>query len=207
MITPPGNGARAIEWYVRDVPLIVVMPDGYRGFYTNHNDGRPYASYIAEELVDQIERCFPAKRARAARCIGGLSMGGYGALRLALGYPEKFISATSHSGALMLGTRPPSGPRQRELRHVFGTRPAGSEHDLVTLVKRCKSAGRGPRMRIDCGVDDYLLDQNREFHTILEELEIPHEYAEFPGEHNWDYWDEHVKDAIGFHGKSLRFWK
>ena len=196
-----------IEWYVRELPLIVVMPDGFRGYYTNHDDGRPFAKYIAEELVEQIERLFPTKRARSARCVGGLSMGGYGALRLAMGYPDRFVSATSHSGALMIGAKTYTSPAQRELRHVFGPRPAGSNHDLIELVRRCKAAGRGPKMRIDCGTDDFLIDDNRRFHTLLEEMDIPHEYEEFPGEHNWDYWDQHVQDAIWFHGKALKFWK
>jgi len=196
-----------IEWYVRDLPLIVVMPDGYRGFYTDHKDGRPYAKYIAEEVVPQIERCFPAKESRGSRCISGLSMGGYGALRLALGYPDKFVSATSHSGALMVGSKSFSSKSQRELRRIFGARPAGTDHDLVELARRCKRAGKGPRIRIDCGSQDQLLDDNRRYHRILEEMDIPHEYDEWPGEHNWDYWDQHIQESIGFHGKALRFWK
>src|SRR5687767_7633473 len=71
------------EWYVRDLPLIVVMPDGYRGFYTDNADGPAYAQYVAEELPEFVEKYFPARRDRAGRCVGGLSMGGYGALRLA----------------------------------------------------------------------------------------------------------------------------
>src|SRR5262249_12684007 len=65
-----------IEWYVRELPMIVVMPDGYRGFYTDYDKGPAYAKYINEELIAFIERNFPAKPARTARCIGGLSMGG-----------------------------------------------------------------------------------------------------------------------------------
>src|SRR5690606_26525573 len=98
----------SIERYVADLPLIVVMPDGFRGFYTKNEVGPDYATYIGQELPDFIERNFPARPARAARCIGGLSMGGYGALRLALGFPDRFASAHSHSGALMHGTKPVS---------------------------------------------------------------------------------------------------
>jgi len=94
-----------IEWYVRNLPLIVVMPDGYRGFYTNNDAGPAYATYMAEELPEKIETWFPASRVREGRCISGLSMGGYGAFRLALGYPDKYVSATSHSGALTIGSR------------------------------------------------------------------------------------------------------
>ena len=88
-----------IEWYVRNLPLIVVMPDGFRGFYTDWNAGPAYARYMLEDVVGFVEKTLPAIRRRSGRCIGGLSMGGYGSLRLALARPDLFVSATSHSGA------------------------------------------------------------------------------------------------------------
>jgi S-formylglutathione hydrolase FrmB len=193
-----------IEWYVRDLPLIVVMPDAYRGFYTDNEQGPDYAKFFAEELVYMVERNFPAKSARGARCVGGLSMGGYGALRLALGHPNVFASANSHSGALLHGSRPPHGPIAAEMKRVFGARPSGSDHDLLELAERCRRAGKAPKLRIDCGYEDELLDDNRTFHERLLELEYPHEYEEFPGGHNWDYWDYHVNLALMFHARNLR---
>jgi len=193
-----------IEWYVRDLPLIVVMPDAYRGFYTDNAHGPDYARYFAEELVGMVERNFPARAARSARCIGGLSMGGYGALRLALGFPHLFASANSHSGAVLHGSRPPQGPIAQEMKRVFGARPMGSEHDLLELAERCKGAGKVPRLRIDCGHEDELLDDNRAFHERLLELDVHHEYEEFPGGHNWDYWDYHVNLALMFHARNLK---
>ncbi len=193
----------SIERYVADLPLIVVMPDGFRGFYTKNEVGPDYATYIGQELPDFIERNFPARPARAARCIGGLSMGGYGALRLALGFPDRFASAHSHSGALMHGTKPV--PRQNaEFRRVFGARPQGSEHDLLTLAARAKRRGKLPKLRIDCGTEDYLLEDNRTFHAALNRLKIPHEYEEHPGAHNWDYWDVHIQSALAFHARNLK---
>jgi S-formylglutathione hydrolase FrmB len=194
-----------IEWYVRDLPLIVVMPDGYRSFYTNHEQGQAFASYIAEELVGFIERHLPAKSSRGARCIGGLSMGGYGALRLALGYPQMFASANSHSGALLHGSRPPDRlDIIPEMKRIFGARPQGSDHDLLALAHRCKSAGKLPRLRIDCGHEDHLLHDNRVFHERLRHMNVAHEYEEFPGGHNWDYWDYHINLALMFHARNLR---
>ena len=92
-----------IEWYVRELPLMVVMPDGFRGFYTDNAEGPAYGQYMTEELISFVERNFPARRDRAARCVGGLSMGGYGALRMALARPDLFASANSHSGAVLHG--------------------------------------------------------------------------------------------------------
>ena len=197
-----------VEWYVREMPLIVVMPDGFRGFYTDNADGPEYARYLAEEVVGFVERNFPARAGREARCVGGLSMGGYGALRLALGYPRLFASANSHSGALMHGSRNvprPDGPLSpAEFRRIFGNAPAGSDHDLVTLARRAKGSGAAmPRLSIDCGTDDVLLDDNRAFHRELTRLDVAHEYREFPGGHTWDYWDEHVQDALRFHAGAL----
>ena len=194
-----------IEWYVRDLPLIVVMPDGYRGFYTNNENGPAYATYMAEELTAMVERNFPARSERAARCIGGLSMGGYGALRLALGYPETYLSANSHSGALGFGHKPvdDADPRAEEFRRILGDDPTGSEHDLFALATRCHQRNTLPFLRVDCGVDDFLIDHNRAFRHHLEALDIPHEYEEFPGAHTWDYWDLHIREALEFHCRHL----
>lgn len=197
-----------IEPYVRELPLIVVMPDGFRGFYTDNAEGPAYGSYIAEELVDFVERNFPAKRTRAGRCIGGLSMGGYGALRLAFAYPHRYASANSHSGALLYGHR--NGPRElspltsTEQRHIFGPNSAGSAHDLLALAARAKESGKLPRLLLDCGTDDHLLGDSRAVHDELQRLGIPHDYREHPGAHDWDYWDAHVRDALAFHAKVLR---
>ena len=196
-----------IEWYLRDLPLIVVMPEGFRGWYTDHEHGPAYGRYLGEEVVAFIERNFPARRERAARHIGGLSMGGYGALRTALRYPDLFGSANSHSGALFHGSHDWSLKDQREDRrafatemlHVFGPRPEGSSHDLLALARTTQVAGLLPRIQLDCGIDDFLIEANRLFHNELVHLKIPHEYREFPGGHEWDYWDLHVQEAIRFH--------
>jgi S-formylglutathione hydrolase FrmB len=188
-----------IEWYARADPLIIVIPDGYRGFYTNANNGLPYARYIAEETVAFVEKMFPANPQREGRFVGGLSMGGYGAMRLALAYPQVFASANSHSGALMHGTRTPSQTHLWEYEQIFGTALAGSDHDLLKHANAARDAGVLPRIRIDCGVDDPLLKDNRDFHDALTEMNVPHEYEEFPGGHDWDYWDLHVRDALRFH--------
>jgi len=196
-----------IEEYVAGLPLIVVMPNGDRGFYTDHEQGPAYAKHFGEELPAVIERNFPAKAARSARCIGGLSMGGYGALRVGLGYADRFCSANSHSGAMLVGSMPPRDKGwlyANERRLIFGARPAGSAHDLIALAKKCRAAGNLPRIRIDCGTEDFLLDQNRGYHEKLEEMGVAHEYQEFPGSHSWAYWDLHVREAIAFHCRAMK---
>lgn len=199
-----------IEWYVRSLPLIVVMPDGYRGFYTDNADGPAYARHMAEELPDFVEKYFPARRDRQGRCVGGLSMGGYGALRLALGWPQRYASANSHSGALMHGSRNaprPDGPLSpAEFRRIFGDHPEGTDHDLLALARRAASRrvpSPQPKLLLDCGTDDVLLEDNRQFSTSLRGMGVEHDYREFPGAHDWDYWDAHVRDALAFHANAL----
>ena len=198
----------SIERYATRHKLIIVMPDGFRGFYTDNAVGPDYARYIGEELVETIERIFPAASKRSARGIGGLSMGGYGALRISLAYPQTFATAVSHSGAVMHGSR--NHPRiggaldDAEFRRIFGDHPVDSDHDLIALARRAVKGNKLPKIRIDCGVDDQLLADNRAFHSKLVALRIEHEYEEFPGAHNWEYWDQHVQEALAFQSEHLR---
>lgn len=190
-----------IEAYVCDLPLIVVMPDGFRSFYTNAESGARYGDYVAVETVDFVDRTFPTIATRGKRSVGGLSMGGYGALRLALAHPDRFCSANSHSGALLRSVRGTSDEIFPEHHQVFGRNPRKTRHDLLHLAKCLK---RRPALRIDCGTEDHLLADNRKVHQELKRMRVAHEYAELPGGHTWDYWDLHVRDAIRFHMKNMR---
>lgn len=194
-----------IECYVRDLPLIVVMPNGERGFYTDNADGPRYATFMAEELPRLVERIFRARTDRAGRCVGGLSMGGYGALRLALGYPGRYVSASSHSGALLKGSSTETGSvlGEAEQRRIFGPAPRNTDHDLCALAERLAGSPEVPALHLDCGTEDFLLDENRAFHHKLQALGLPHVYREYPGGHTWDYWDKHIREALRFHCRAL----
>lgn len=195
-----------VETYAANLPLAIIMPQGFRGFYTNNDQGPRYADYIIEDVIGTAERYLPLKRKRSSRCIGGLSMGGYGALRIGLARPDLFASINSHSGALMAGTwgQRKDGPMPNgEWERVFGAEPAGTDHDLVTLAKKVHAGTTKTQILIDTGVDDFLIDQNRGFKTELEKIGLPHIYREFPGVHNWDYWDLHIREAIAFHAEAM----
>jgi putative tributyrin esterase len=193
-----------LELYAGELPVIIVMPDGFHGFYTDNHIGRPYGRYMIEDVVGFAERVLPIRSERSARCIGGLSMGGYGSLRLALAHPEMFVSATSHSGAAGYNAEN-CMPSMREMfQRVFPARYKGSEHDVVALAAKVKRDGHPmPKLRIDCGKEDYLLQCNRDTSAGLNKVGYKHEYAEYPGSHNWEYWDEHIKDALAFHCRAL----
>jgi len=194
----------SVERHVAGLPLVLVMPDGGRGWYTNAVDGLAYEDDLIKDVVGLIDRTFPVKAERAGRAIGGLSMGGYGAVKLGLKHHDRFASVNSHSGALDLGGDP---ERVRllgkEFGMIFGPNFKGGPEDPMTIVEKVDH-GRLPALRIDCGTGDFLLAENRMFHEHLERLHIPHEYQEFPGGHDWGYWDQHVQEAIGFHARNLK---
>ena len=89
-----------------------------------------------------------------------------------------------------------------EFEAIFGEGWRGGENDPVALAKKCPIPLR-PALRLDCGTEDFLLEQNREFHEHLTALKYPHEYEEFPGDHSWGYWDLHVQEALAFYRRVL----
>lgn len=195
----------SIGRYVQMLPLIVVMPDGGRGFYTDAHEGYKYETAIVEDLVGFIDKMFHTRTDRKGRAIGGLSMGGYGAIKLALKYPELFGSANGHSGAYGFG-HGQWRQDQPEFMRILGPNSDGGPNDVYALAEKFGPAtnrAKMPALRIDCGTSDFLIESNRDFHQHLQTLGVPHEYAEYPGAHDWSYWDKHVQSAIRFHSKHL----
>ena len=192
----------SLERYVAGLPLIVVMPDGGRGFYCDAVGGPAYERYLLDDVIGFVDRTFHTMPERQGRVIGGLSMGGYGAVKLALKYPQLFCSAVAHSAALDVRRRIERPEIAEEMRRIFGPAPGGGPDDPYALAATMDHRLL-PALRLDCGLEDGLLEENRAFHRHLEQLGIPHEYAEFPGAHTWDYWDHHVQEAIAFHQRAL----
>lgn len=195
----------SIERYVQDLPLVVVMPDGGRGWYTNAAEGYAYEDDLVKDVVGLVDRTFPVKAEREGRAIGGLSMGGYGAVKVGLKHHETFCSVNSHSGALAFvrGNTDENKKLSPEFERIFGKDAKDGPEDPFAIVEEIDH-GRIPAMRIDCGTDDFLIQHNRDFHKFLEDRHVAHEYQEFPGSHNWAYWDEHVQQALAFHVRNLK---
>jgi len=191
-----------IERYVESHHVAVVMPACLRGWYCNdeRHGGWAYEDHIIQDVIGYIDATFRTIPDRTGRAVAGLSMGGYGALMLAMRHPDTFRAACSHSGALgFLHTR-----RQdfSDFDAYFDIFPP-EKYSVFELAKTHAASGRatGGRelaIRIDCGREDFLIDQNREFHAHLQALGVPHEYEEFPGAHTWDYWDQHVQETVTF---------
>jgi putative tributyrin esterase len=193
----------SLERYAEGYPsLMIVMPAGGRSFYCDAVKGPAYETAIVRDLISTIDRTFQTRATRKGRAIGGLSMGGYGAIKLALQHPDLFVSAHSHSGAFHLAHKESALP---EVDLILGENTkGGGPNDIFRLAQSLsRKRPKLPSLWIDCGTDDFLLDDSRSFHAHLEKLKIAHEYHEFPGHHNWEYWDLHIREALAFHAKNL----
>ena len=221
--------------------MIVVLPDGDDGWYTTWNalnntaacrsdtvrreaaatycvPWPKYDDYIARELVIHVDSSYRTLARRDHRGIGGLSMGGYGAISLALRYPDVFAAAASHSGVLSpryagaVPYRPPTRyattiaairtrypPALWALMHpAFGRDTAGwrARDPAVYARHLVESRGRAPALFVDVGHDDPFLEQNRAFRADVTALGLRVRYAEWPGKHDWVYWRLHVVESL-----------
>jgi putative tributyrin esterase len=181
--------------HVADYPLIVVLPDGGTSGYLNWRSGerlwrQHYEDFLIEDLPAHLGRHLQVRSGPWA--IGGLSMGGYGAMRLGLKYPERFASIWAHSSAFHIGN----------LVDPAAVEDA-ADADVYPHANRVAQGTTRPAIAFDCGVDDELIGYNREFHAHLDKIGLAHHYAEHPGAHTWDYWDEHVREALTQHARVL----
>ena len=190
----------SIERYAARYGLAVAMPSVHRSFYTDMAAGYRYWSYISEELPAILSRYFPVSTRREDNFVAGLSMGGYGAFKLALRCPERFAAAASLSGCLDLGMKVDEDAV--DVRHdyqlVFGDRMlAGSEDDLLQLASGLVAGGTPPpRLFQCCGTDDFLYEQNQSFRQHAAAIGLGVEYSEGPGAHTWDYWDARIQEVL-----------
>ena len=200
--------------YASAYPLIIVMPEGNDGWYTDSatvsND--KYETYIVKELLPDVEQRYRTIEARYGRAIAGLSMGGYGALKFGLKYPGTFVFAASLSGAFgvtRFGDRDPLPADWKEVNSLFG--PGGSAtrkaNDLFQIIQDLPAARVSslPFFYFDCGTEDAstIFPYNRELSALMIEKKIPHEYRELPGDHSWAYWDRQVQEVLRIAGQKL----
>jgi S-formylglutathione hydrolase FrmB len=197
----------SIERYAAARGLAVVMPAVGRSFYQDMASGPRYWTFLSEELPALMRRFFPLSEERADNFAAGLSMGGYGALRLALAHPERFAAAASFSGALDYARRlrdsGKSGSRilHTEWNAIAGpaTEAAGTASDLYFLAEHSASRrDRSPALWLSCGTEDELLGDTRDFHRHLDGAGCPHHYEEGTGGHDWAYWDTQIERAIAW---------
>ena len=174
-------------------PMMLAMPsDGLWGDgsgYVRHRDA-DYARWIVDEVPEAAVE-IDARCKDAPRFIGGLSMGGYGALRLGLLNPNKFAGISAHSS--ITNVTQMQGFVEESL----------AEFDLndttpLAVIDCAKLNSHLPPLRFDCGTEDILIEHNRTLHRDLQTAGIPHVYEEFSGGHTWDYWHYHLADTLRF---------
>ncbi len=130
-------------------------------------------------------------------------MGGFGSLKFGLKYPDKFVLAGSFSGALgaaQITEKQFPGAIGKTIEGIFG--PADSEtrksNDIFSIIRDLSPEKMKaiPFIYLDCGTEDFLFQNNREFVNLLIEKKVPHEYRQLPGVHDWKYWDKQVQEFL-----------
>jgi S-formylglutathione hydrolase FrmB len=172
-------------------PMVLAMPsDGLWG------DGSAYMGLFERHVIDEVPACVgevvPGVTDRSPRFIAGLSMGGFGALRLGAKYADRFRGVSGHSSITHFSQMSRFVAEKLEW---YGPIPEREQSVLHWML-----AGRRdlPPIRFDCGRDDPLIEENRALHRDLEQHGIPHTYEEFDGGHEWPYWEKHLEDTLLF---------
>jgi len=196
-----------IQRFAEEHDLVVVMPSGDNAFYVDQPAGNNfYGAFIGSELVELTRKMFPLSHKREDTFIGGLSMGGYGALRNGLKYSDTFGCIISLSGALHLeemAARTKDEPFFLESKSYaeacFGDLSGllNSDKDPRWLVKELKKEGKAlPKIYMACGDQDHLLPVNQDMADFLKKQGADVTFEIGPGSHEWDFWDTYIKKAI-----------
>jgi len=194
-----------IERYAEARGLAVVIPAVNRSFYANTTNEQRYFTFIEEELPRFARAAFPFSEKRADNFVGGISMGGYGAVLHALAHPERFAAAFSLSGVLdvvgLIKTIPEGDQRRAERLCIYGDLNAveGGPYDLFARAAQAKkqAGAKGlPALYAWCGKSDKLLPGNRRFARFAKAQKLPLTYRESPGAHAWEDWDGQLKKAV-----------
>lgn len=179
-------------------PMALAMPsDGLWGDgsgYTPHAD-QNFEKWITEEVPLVVHEQLGISQPKMKHFIAGLSMGGFGALRLGALYPEKFAAFSGHSSITDF-----SQMKQFVEEPLSCYRCAQKNKSVLETILKNKSK-IGP-FRFDCGKTDPLINSNRQLHQALLKKNIPHDYFEFSGTHEWTYWEEHLVETLIFFDKN-----
>jgi S-formylglutathione hydrolase FrmB len=189
--------------------LIIVMPEGETfSFYLDSpvNFGSQFETFITKEVVGTVDKTYRTIADKRARAITGLSMGGHGALYLSAKHPELFCAAGSMSGAVDMSVmlnRESSAQVIQLMQPVFGDQSGNQDMYLKYAVLRMVDTIKANKLPliIDCGVDDFLIEPNRELHRRLLYNKVEHDYTERPGAHTWEYWENALPYHVLFFSK------
>lgn len=187
--------------------LAVVMPAGDNSFYIDKEDTQNrYGEFVGKELVEITRRMFPLSHRREDTFIGGLSMGGFGAILNGLKYHETFGAIVGLSSAVHVfeGQEHTTEALRRFGEAIFGDIEKSRKSDVnprvvisnLASLKKEKPETNLPRIYMAVGTQDWLLESNRVYKKLFEDSGFDLTYIEAPGDHNWDFWDEYIEKAI-----------
>ena len=176
-------------------PAIFVFPEGLNGYWVNHaNGGARWADYVTQDVVPHVDRIWSTETRPERRAIGGLSMGGLGALHLALNQPQTFRIVGAHSPALR---------SHKESPPFFGDEGYFARFDPMTLATRTRVPS-GFRAWVDVGENDRWRVESERLAAALEKAGAKTELRLFKGRHEGEYWKAHLRDYVRFYGEALR---
>ena len=155
-----------------------------------------YETYIIDELVPFIDKKYKTIASREGRAISGLSMGGHGSLYLSLKHQDVFGAAGSMSGGVDIRPFSEKWDIKNRLGAITDFPENWEKNTVVNLIEL--NQNNNLKLIIDCGVDDFFIDVNRELHQKMLALKIDHDYIERPGKHNIDYWENSLKFQLLF---------
>lgn len=183
-----------VSLLANDYNIVFVMPEVQRSFYTDMKNGLKYFTYVSEELPKICQKLFNVSDKREDNFVMGLSMGGYGALKCALKYPQKFKGCGAFSSACSLKRFLDYTEEQdyyNEIKAIFGNNlELIEENDIDTLINECEKSDIKPEIFITCGTEDYLYHMSKELKELLEKTSIPFTYKEWTGVHEWYLWNK-----------------
>ena len=201
------NTFSAISRYAMQEGFAVVMPDAGRSFYADMASGPRYWTFISEELPELCCNLCPLSRDPQDNFVAGLSMGGYGALKLALNHPERYAGAAAFSAVADIrkwieDVVIKDSALSYEMKMIFANHEEISNQncDLFELLdKHAQQKTKLPALFHACGTEDYLIKYNRNFRDKVESLGFEnYTYLEEPGVHSWDFWDRNIQRALKF---------
>ena len=192
------TGTRIQRW-AEERDLAVVMPSGDNSFYVDRPaSNNLYGEFIGRELVEMTRRMFPLSERKEDTFIGGLSMGGYGAMRNGLKYHDTFSAIAALSPALHIfeGMAERAAVETRAFGEaIFGDLElaAKSDKNPRVLVENLTGKKELPKIYLACGTGDDLLPASRIFRDLMPKAGFDVTYFEGPGRHDWDFWDEQIR--------------
>ncbi len=196
-----------IQIWAEERDLCVVMPSGDNSMYIDQGSDL-YGEFIGKELVECTRKTFPLSHKKEDTFIGGLSMGGFGAMRNGLKYNDTFGSIISLSGAFVLDedvlveVEHPifPGDRMEYRKRVYGNdleAAINSDKNPKVLVEKMAKEGTPfPNIYMAIGKDDFLIPKHEAFVKVLEENGVDFTLEMGPGNHEWDFWDTYIKKAL-----------